>query len=185
MSCSSIPAKVLKQAAEAKDATAAVTKLERERAVLAERCETLESRCTELTTARDAAEALRAAAAEAHSVSQAERKLVDDTLGRADTLVGELRAERGSLITRATEAEAERNALQKQFMQADARRAELQEALAVEQVEGRAAVARAEGVEAQITELNKAIEKKKSAPLAVRLSATKLFYDKSHLGVFS
>ena len=88
MSATTIPAKVLRAKSEAKDAAAAATKLEREHAVLAERCETLEARCAELTAAsrdesarRQVAESARAEASEALSVAQAERKLVEATVG--------------------------------------------------------------------------------------------------------
>ena len=64
MSATTIPAKVLRAAAEAKDNAATATKLEKERAILTERCETLEARCAELTAARDTAEAARAEASE-------------------------------------------------------------------------------------------------------------------------
>ena len=150
---STIPAKVLRAAAEGKDAIAAATKLEKEKAVLEERCATLEARCAELGGLRDAAEAARVEATEAFSVAQAERRLVDETISRADSLVGELRAERASLLNRATEAEADRKALQQQVAELLEKRGELQESLAIEQVERRAAALNAERLATQLDEL--------------------------------
>ena len=131
---STIPAKVLREAAAAKDATAAAAKVEKERAVLAERCETLESRCADLTSSMATSETDRVQATEALAVALAERKLVDETVGRADALVGELRAERAALARRAADAEEQCRTLQQQYAEAEAKRLSVQEAFAVEQV---------------------------------------------------
>ena len=140
MSAHTIPPKILKAAAEAKDAVATSTKLERTNAILSERCENLESQIEGLTEARDAAVLEAKVSSEALSIAQAERRIVDETVGRADSLVGELRAERAALLSRCSEAERVSKALQVEQRDVDAKKLELQEALGVERAERRVAV---------------------------------------------
>ena len=66
MSATTIPAKVLRAAAEAKDATDRATKIEKENAVLLERAATLEARNAELANALKTAEAGRIEASGRH-----------------------------------------------------------------------------------------------------------------------
>ena len=146
MSATTIPAKVLRAAAEASANKDAAAKLEKDNAVLSERADTLEQRCAELLAARITAEEGRVAAVEELRVAHAERKLVEETITRADALVGELRAERSALLSRVTEAEGQAKALQKQAQAAEEARAAVAEAYAVEQVERRAVVEKSERV---------------------------------------
>ena len=170
MSATSIPAKLLREAKEATQAKESVTKLERERAVLRERSETLEARCTELEAAREAAGSARFSAVEALSVAQAERKLLEDTVGRADALVGELRAERSALLARVDRLEAERSAAQGRCAESEEARRRAQEALAVEQVERRSAAEHLDHATAQLSEL-RAVEMQQRHASDERLAA--------------
>lgn len=152
MSATTIPAKVLRAAAEASNAKDAMAKMDKDRAILEERCQTLEARFAEMISSKEVIEKERIEACEAVKVAQAERRLVDETIARADSLVGELRAERAALLSRATDAEAEVKDLQKQVQVAEEARAALAETFAVEQVERRATDQAAERLTAQLEE---------------------------------
>lgn len=153
MSATLVPQKLLHQQTLTSIAKEEAVKLDKEGAVLKERTESLSERCAELQALKNEADQARMKAEEALAVSQAERKLVDDTVGRADALVGELRAERAALLTRATEAEAQLKAAQKQQQALEEGRAQLQESVSVEKIERRAAAEKAESLEAQLAEL--------------------------------
>ena len=142
MSATAIPAKLLHQEKLTAAAKDQCVTLERQVAVQKERLESLEARCAELLASKSEADAARGRAEEALAVSVAERKLVDDTIGRADALVGELRAERAALLTRATDAEAQLKDAQERRVAVEESRVKVQESLSVEKIERRAAKAR-------------------------------------------
>ena len=164
MSCATtIPSRVLRQASEAAAHKDAATKLEKERAVLRERTEVLTQRCEALEARASTAEAARAEAAEALTVAHAERRLVNESLGRADSMVGELRAERAALTTRLAEAETLCHKLQQQRTAAEEARAGLQEKLAVMTAERRLLDESLERALLQVNELKVAAVQQKQA----------------------
>ncbi|KOO52874.1 hypothetical protein Ctob_015903 [Chrysochromulina tobinii] len=148
-----IPSRLMQQAAEAAKLGEQATKLGKETAVLRERADSLQAQCEVLAKKADASEVARSQAVEQLRVAQAERALVDQTVSRADSLVAELRAERSVLAARAHEAEALCRALQAQKSAAEEARAQLSELYAVAQAERRLLDDKLERALAQLDEL--------------------------------
>ena len=162
MSATTIPMRLTKLAGESQQNKERAEKLEKEKAVLKERVQLLTEQVRQLTARAEAGEAAHKQAAEALSVAQAERRLVDESRGHSDTALSELRTERASLSERLSESQAMCITLQQERFRAEEARGELERDLSVANAERRLLDEHAQRAATQLHETLRATAEYKS-----------------------
>ena len=172
MSCTTVHPSLTRLQAEHKSQSEKIQHLEKENAVLRQRIDELTERAADANVRCLAAETAYKQSEEQMSVAGAERKLVDELLGRADATVAELRTERATLLKRNGELHADCSRRQQLQLCGEQERARLETALGVAQMELKLTnekadrmglqleegAARASELEAKVAALDKSLE---------------------------